>query len=492
MPLPNLGVDTSWAKYTTQEGFWWLVQHEGSLRDPLTHLPLVLPQLSINHVQPVQMEWAPCLPPSSRWASELPDIAAMKIFNLLGQQEAAVARLVCSAWASAVPRHRRCLKVIADVETLRSGLPVLRKFSFLSQLHLRCTSIKMSKTEDGWPGNLQPIADTLKVLNSTTAIDLDLTGTGWLLSSDNLASLGVLHGLTSLSIGNSGVHGQDVLALRGLSRLTSLDMSGCHAGPSTLELLAASVPQLTHLDWSSNFWYRDSNGAKEQLQNWTGSLTWLSLANCSLSDDGLAALEVLPSLLYLDLSVLPTAGTSTSGAHNTSWLNDEGMSHLTSLVRLKELRIQNQIELTCEGLCCLSKLEALSALDLSGCVSLLDNGDLDCIGRLSSLERLSLQAVNNNITCPSTPGLLEPLRMLRKLQYLDLSGNWETLSVDGLAPLAELPNLTYLDITPGPSGFQMGTMCEDGAYSSEELACLALQLSSLLTRCRVSQQHHPL
>lgn len=73
--------------------------------------------------------------------------------------------------------------------------------------------------------------------------------------------------------------------------------------------------------------------------------------------------------------------------------------------------------------------------------------------------------MNNNLVCPSPANLLLPLQRLKSLVELDLSENWDVVSIQGLLPLASLPKLRLLDLGRGPKGHEM-------AGSSDSVCCL--------------------
>ena len=391
---------------------------------------------------------------SSAW-EVLPDIIACKIFNLVHAQAASTARLVSRSWASAVLHHREELVISLPPESLQDD--ALLRVPALSRLRLHVLPGNNSSASEC--SQMPSVSAFLGSARPSARVELDLSRTGWCLGPMDLGWLsfgGSAASITRLSLrGCTILQNSAIESLASFENLSSLDMSYCPgAGPSTLAALARSVPRLTELNWCGNSWYSSHEHENGELTALGGTLTRLNLANCSLSDEALEPLAALSSLESLDLSILPmTEGPAAS--HNLEFLNGSGLVHLSGLVNLEDLRLQNQIELPCDSLLWLRSLPKLASLDLAGCVSLMDDGDLSTLRHLTPLRTLSLDAINSNLVCPTPLDILKPLQQLINLTSLDISGNWERIPLQALYPLAVLPRLASLALRRGPEGHSL-------------------------------------
>ena len=130
----------------------------------------------------------------------------------------------------------------------------------------------------------------------------------------------------------------------------------------------------------------------------------LDLAECEITDDGLANLKYLPHL-----EVLRLAGTH---------ITDAGLAHLKALPNLRRLDLSNT-RISGGGLAALRELPALRALALRNC-SL--GGEAAQLAKLSELEELELDATE--LTRPECMGLAD----LPRLRILNL-GNFPPANV---------------------------------------------------------------
>ena len=412
---------------------------------------------------------------SSAW-EVLPDIIASKIFNLVDAPAASTARLVSRSWASAVPHHREDLELSLPVESLRDD--ALLRFPALSRLRLHVLPGNTTCRGANECSQMPSVAAFLACARPCARVELDLSQTGWCLGPMDLGWLsygGSAASITRLSLrGCTILQNSTIGSLASFVNLTSLDMSYCPgAGPSTLAALARSVPRLTELNWCGNSWYSSHERESGELGALGGTLTRLNLANCSLSDDALEPLAALSSLESLDLSILPMTG-GPAASLNLEFLNGAGLVHLSGLVNLEDLRLQNQIELPCDSLLWLRSLPKLASLDLSGCVSLMDDGDLSPLRHLTPLRTLSLDAINSNLVSPTPLDVLKPLHHLVNLTSLDISGNWERIPLQALYPLAALPRLGSLSLRRGPDGHSL-TPAEEPLTCGSDVMTVALR-----------------
>mmetsp|Transcript_1281 Transcript_1281/g.3064 ORF Transcript_1281/g.3064 Transcript_1281/m.3064 type:complete len:535 (+) Transcript_1281:646-2250(+) len=403
--------------------------------------------------------------------SELPDNVSRQLVNLLDPRTSANLRLTCRSWAEIVFQHKQHVEMDIPIRVLQTT--TLQRLPSLSSLRLKC------RAEWVVP-ELSSISRFLK--GSCASTDLDLSVSGWQLAEKDLLALASATNITRLSLRNTGVDGAAVMALACLTGLTSLDVGYCNAGPETLGRVAAAAPQLTALDWSGNSWYEDQQAASRARQQELGalgkSLTWLSLTNCRLRDAGLAALAGLSRLRSLDLSIL-SVGAHRPPSQNMAFLGDDCLFWLQPLSSLRTLRMQNQIQISCEGLRLLEPLSQMTELDLSGCVSLLDEGTLSGLAGLTSLRRLSLQAVNSGSGDAPSAEVLLPLCSLRFVEELDVSENWDCLSAESLACLADLPSLRVLHLGQGTRQRAAAAALE-GLHSGSELLLTARRMLRLL------------
>jgi Leucine-rich repeat (LRR) protein len=125
-------------------------------------------------------------------------------------------------------------------------------------------------------------------------------------------------------------------------------------------------------------------------------------------------------------------------------VNDEWMTHLSTLSHLRELQITNQ-PLRGKGLKELANSFKLRTLDLSDCK--LETGALAHLQPLTNLEVLKLNYAS------ITNSDLESISALRSLKSLELSGN--IISDDGLQHLSKLTNLVSLELRSSSETFQI-------------------------------------
>jgi hypothetical protein len=167
------------------------------------------------------------------------------------------------------------------------------------------------------------------------------------------------------------------------------------------------------------------------------------------TDDELAALEVLRSLNYVNLSGAP--------------ITDAGLAHLHGLYRLDLLNLSNT-QITDAGLVYLREMKRLELLDLSGTrITGIGLGQLSCLSTLNYLglrntgmndagmanvERLQgIKSLSLGSTRVTDAGMIH-LAALRCLETVSLPGT--AVSDAGLVHLANLPCLKEISLYGAP------------------------------------------
>lgn len=152
-------------------------------------------------------------------------------------------------------------------------------------------------------------------------------------------------------------------------------------------------------------------------------------------DAAVAALAQFPGLERLDLSGM---AVSDQGNSISLRITDSGLANLSKLTKLRWLCLKSCGQVTGSGLAALENLPLLEHLDLT--YTQVTSAAVERLQRLPSLRELSLSA------CMQFHG--RSLAMLAKipgLRRLELRG-CPTLSAPDIAPLAQLRELTYLDL----------------------------------------------
>jgi len=419
--------------------------------------------------------------PSSYWA-DLPAGVASLVFNWLDPASAAAARRSCSSWAEQLFASRRELQLELPVSAMRfaslAKLPALR-------------SVKLAVRSDWVAPQVRPVATLLRGSSPAAWTSLDLGNTGWQLDGPALAPLVGLTSIRKLSLRNSRADAPALASLSSLTSVTQLDIHGCAVGLGGLDALAG-MSALTSLDWSSNSTppsaLAGDAGASVIGPAVFDSLTSLNLANTGLGDRSLGFLARMPALRELDLSITPDCPSVTK---HSAWLGNQALAVVSRLSALRSLRVRNQFGLTSEGLATLAALPALTELDLTGCLSAMEDNDLRWATGLTSLRSLSLQAVNS-CSGPSPAELLQPLAELTGLTWLDLSQNWSRVSLDALTPLAGLSNLAAVDLTPGRGQWGWLQSGDGGLYELGTLVALlarSLPLMKSIVAAERAREH---
>ena len=213
--------------------------------------------------------------------------------------------------------------------------------------------------------------------------------------------------ITELDMSNMGL--REISGIAGFERLRKLNLSGNDI--SDLSPLM-NLPQLQWLDIS--------NTSVSDLRPLMGidSLTYLNASGCSINSS--SALSMMNGLtqLYLDnnpimdFSGLRKVRTLSTLSLNSTGLDDEGLSHLRNMSLLNTLNIENNPDISGEGLdalrpyigsCLINHSELSYSLNFDGHVVRTDATEL-------SLPGLGITDIN-------------AIQQLAKLEYMDLSGN---------------------------------------------------------------------
>lgn len=187
-------------------------------------------------------------------------------------------------------------------------------------------------------------------------------------------------------------------ALRGLSSLKELDISGCTKIDGQQPFIFDAFPLITSLN----------------------------LANCSqVTDTFLQGIDSLKHLESLDIS-------------SCYRITDDGIAFITKLEKLKYLNIHLCESIEQEGLKNLKQLKELKKLDLGYC-----RVSDEVVKEISSLKNL----VHLDLTCSSrlTKEGFEHIATLNQLKGLTLFG-CSDLSDKDMIKIAELKNLVFLDV----------------------------------------------
>lgn len=318
---------------------------------------------------------------------------------------------------------------------------------------------------------------------------------------EGLRRLRTLVNLRWLSAGNSGVTDEGLTHLEGMTRLESLNLDNAQITDAGL-LHLKSMAELKHLRLygtritEKGFAHLEGLGRLEIVDVLFGvgdvglaalaklpSLKNVKIDGKSIGDKGLALLATMASLeeLYIDntdrmdaivagVPELPRIKTLTLG----TGLTDEGLLRLRDMPSLCDLTI-GRTAITAKGLDALAQLPSLKRLTIHQ-LNLASVDDWAVLGRLSSLEELSLKHVRSPATdacvahlaglqslkelrldavVPVRPGEsaywtditdegLSLIAGLKKLETLSLSG--ARITDEGLQQLAGLPSLTWLNV----------------------------------------------
>lgn len=238
---------------------------------------------------------------------------------------------------------------------------------------------------------------------------LGLAGTR--VTDAGLARLGKLPQLRQLVLDRTAVTDEGLQQLANFPSLTVLSLSNVRN-----ELKDSFVPTIVLTGRpaggsNGQYWVHRVDPKREVF----------AVAGPTVTDAGLAALESLELLEYLDLS-----GATITG---------DGVRHLSRLKNLSSLKLSGTT-VSDDGFGHLAVLENLRSIDLDG-TQVTDAG-LVQIATLKRLEGLSLNGTN------VTDAGLHQLAKLPKLEYLHLDDT--AISDVGLAELAKIPTLKSISL----------------------------------------------
>lgn len=290
---------------------------------------------------------------------------------------------------------------------------------------------------------------------------------GSTLSPENIALFGKLTDLEVLEIYNyRDLNDEMAAGLAGLKNLTSLALTNSTIGDPTVEMIAASFPNLTALDLSSNV--NMTNGALKVICQ-LAKLQRLLLVQNRFNDLGTGYLENLKELRVLDLRgnmeasdmTLEVVGTLPKLAafkHRSTAVTDYGieclvfknrnnavteeeMQRLTPNTTLKALLVQDFI-ITGQAGQSLARLPNLQELEIFRCQQFGSEGVVALKGmKLSRFTLRDLPMVDDQA--------MEVFTELPELKRLYLH-ELESLSDTGLENLKSLQSLELLDIWAVP------------------------------------------
>ncbi len=273
---------------------------------------------------------------------------------------------------------------------------------------------------------------------------------GSTLSPENIALFGKLTDLEVLEIYNyRDLNDEMAAGLAGLKNLTTLALTNSTIGDPTVEMIAASFPNLTALDLSSNV--NVTNSALKVICQLT-KLQRLLLVQNRFNDLGTGYLENLKELRVLDLRGNMEAGDMTMeivGAlpkltafkHRSSAVTDMGIEYLAGNKTLKSLLIHDFVISNQAGQF-LAQPPGLQELEIFRCQQFGSDGVLALKGmKLTRLTLRDLPMVDDQAM-----EVFTDLPELKRLYLHEL----ESLSDSGLENLKSLQSLELLDIWTVP------------------------------------------
>lgn len=273
---------------------------------------------------------------------------------------------------------------------------------------------------------------------------------GSILSAEDIALFGKLTDLEVLQIYNFRDLDDEMAAeFSGLSKLNTLALTNSAIGDPTVEMIAASFPDLASLDLSYN---TNISNSSMKLIAQLSKLTRLTLIQDRFNDVGMSSLVKLNSLEVLDIRgnmeagdlTLQFLGTLPNLAvlkHRSTTVSDYGIECLTESKSLKSL-LMHDFLITSQAGESLAMIENLSELEIFRCQNFGSEGVLALKGMpLTRLKLRDLPAVDDR----AMP-VFEDLPALEKLYLHELS----SVSDEGLRSLGNLKSLKVLDIWSVP------------------------------------------
>jgi len=381
----------------------------------------------------------------SPWIS-LPSGVASKIFQLLDGQDAAAARQVCFEW---------CLQLSASRDSLAPSWLCLQ-------------------LPPGWTAAFPGLVELdLRAVGSRT--DAGLAGAG--LDQPLCFGLGKelrgLRHLRKLRMPALSTDRELVEAAPALSRLVSLDLSGCtHVTDEGVLGFLRNGPRGTlvalNLDHCSV-----SDYAVEAVADMATALSSLSFACCAgVTDRALRFLAAAKVPILRELNMGGCRG-----------ITDAGLKRLSAATGITDLNCSGCTAITDAGLSsCLQGLRALTTLDVSFCPQV--------TGKF--LARLKNRGLLQHLNLSSCPGFSDAeaclLRDLASLRTLQLRGCVRVTS-HSLESLSSLPNLSELNVSDCAS---IGDDVAASLSNSTRLEALSLGGCYRLTDSGVATAVHSL
>ncbi len=269
---------------------------------------------------------------------------------------------------------------------------------------------------------------------------------GSTLSADDIALFGKLSDLEQLQILNyRELNDEMASGLAGLKNLKTLALTNSGIGDSTVEMIAASYPDLTNLDLSSNV--NVTNSAMKVICEMS-KLDRLTLVQNRFNDLGTDYLRKLENLRVLDLRGNMEAGNMTMeivGAlpklvalkHRSTAVDDFGMEYLAQSKALNSLLMQDFV-VTGQAGQHLAAIDTLTQLEIFRCQMFSSDGVLALKGmKLTRLTLRDLPMVDD-----SAMEVFTDLPELKRLYLHELS----SVGDYGLENLKSLESLEQLDI----------------------------------------------
>ena len=299
---------------------------------------------------------------------------------------------------------------------------------------------------------------------------------GSVLTSEHIALFGRLTDLEKLHILNfRGLNDEMAAQLIGLKNLTSLALSNSVINDPTVEMIAASFPNLTELDLSSNT--NLSSGVLKVICG-LSKLQRLTLVQNKFNDIATQRLAQLPNLRTLDLRGNMEAGDMTLEVvaglpqlttlkHRSTVVSDMGLESLAKSKSLDSLLIQDFL-ITGQAGQHIAKLSQLTQLEIFRCQGFDSEGVLALKGmQLSRLTLRDLPVVDDRALA-----VFRELPELKRLYLHELS----SISDAGLKNLESLQTLELLDIWTVP---QMTDATVDVIASLPNLKELSIRTTAI-------------
>ncbi len=296
---------------------------------------------------------------------------------------------------------------------------------------------------DGFPGNAK------YTLAGKRLTELSIQD-GSVLKPEDIQLFGQLADLEKLQIFNCrSLNDESASKLAGLKNLKSLALTNSVINDLTVEMIAASFPNLTDLDLSSN---TNLTSSVLKVICGMGKLQRLTLVQNRFDDVATSRLNQLENLKALDLRGNMEAGDTTlevvaglpkltSLKHRSTAVTDLGLEYLANSKTLDSLLMQD-FAVTGRAGQSIAKLPNLTQLEIFRCQGFGSDGVLALKGmKLARLTLRDLPAVDNQALA-----VFQDLPELKRLYIHEIS----SISDEGLQNLEALKTLEVLDIWTVP------------------------------------------